>query len=357
MIKLYRLLFRQQIDTIENIFCNFSIHTIGELLQSHHFSLLCPYLNTIATSTSSNNSIMSQGHQVIGPSPRQVAQKTWAFTASMYASAIALNNPQQVAITLAFVGLYGSMIIPTPVFILLAPFIATTYPTFLSGLTNQFTHTQIDPDLSSATITYYANYFASVYLLFAITEWLIHKYIMHANIFWPWLTNNPHTYNPIFRYLKITCLRHKFHHVHTNADMTLAKFEDKYELILSWFTLVLFTTFTFTVLALAEPDKLALHAITTLALTLYGGYSWNTLHTDLHFPLGGASTDPILNTMTLTDGPSILPIPLPWFFYTNHIAHHVVKGIQKGNFNIIFLGADYIFGTYHELACEPLKAA
>ena len=31
----------------------------------------------------------------------------------------------------------------------------------------------------------------------------------------------------------------------------------------------------------------------------------------------------------------------------NHILHHVRKEHRKGNYNIIFPGADFVLGTYH----------
>ena len=31
----------------------------------------------------------------------------------------------------------------------------------------------------------------------------------------------------------------------------------------------------------------------------------------------------------------------------NHTKHHKVKGDKKGNFNIIYPGADYLLGTYN----------
>jgi hypothetical protein len=65
---------------------------------------------------------------------------------------------------------------------------------------------------------------------------------------------------------------------------------------------------------------------------------WNSIHPGMH----GMRVD-----MPLSEGPSGADIRLHRAnpYYLNHKAHHHVKGADKGNFNVVFLGADELFAT------------
>jgi len=232
----------------------------------------------------------------------------------LFTSSFCLFRSVESATFMGFIGLFGPMITHPSLVLVSAPYIM---------MANSMMEWQL----------LYPNYLMGTYLLFALLEWWVHKYIMHAYIFFPWIMRHKGGY------LKTTCERHMFHHTVTNEDMKLQKIESKYEVILSWQTVIMFGTVCFVVTSLVCPQiPMWVHASVTATLSILWGYSWNTLHTDLHFEKMDVG---------IMDGPGILPIAYPRIFYTNHILHHNVKGKSKGNFNIIFIGADHLLGTYN----------
>lgn len=234
----------------------------------------------------------------------------WACGILSFVFSFIMRNQLDIAIASAFVGTYSSILFPFPIILALTPYIAFTMLYF---------------DLNVV----YINYFMSLYMFCTILEWHVHRYIMHAPMFFP----------PLQGYLKTTCERHQFHHGVTKDDMTLEKIESPFEIILSWNTvgMVFATLLSFSYLTVNTLIPFTFQLAVSATTALVWGYAWNTLHADLH--------DHNNLKYKLTDGPGLLKVKFPIFLYENHVLHHRIKGKDKGNFNIVFLGGDHILGT------------
>merc|ERR1719399_1781036 len=75
---------------------------------------------------------------------------------------------------------------------------------------------------------------------------------------------------------------------------------------------------------------------------------WNTLHGDIHDYYeendGGFPRVEFLSWLT----------PYTRWLVTNHVGHHVVHG--EGNYNIVFPGPDYLWGTCYHPVHPPSKS-
>ncbi|MBP01738.1 MAG: hypothetical protein CMM25_02855, partial [Rhodospirillaceae bacterium] len=69
----------------------------------------------------------------------------------------------------------------------------------------------------------------------------------------------------------------------------------------------------------------------TMAIALFYKFMWDWLHYAFHQinELDRWKTNPVF-----------------YWYFRNHSYHHLVKGKQKGNYNIILPGGDHILGTY-----------
>ena len=69
---------------------------------------------------------------------------------------------------------------------------------------------------------------------------------------------------------------------------------------------------------------------------------WNSVHPYLHYRNGRDITPFAFSAQT------VHRFRNSWYInsmLTNHVMHHIVKGERKGNYNIVFPGADWLFGT------------
>lgn len=188
-------------------------------------------------------------------------------------------------------------------------------------------------------------YIILVYGMFSITEWIVHKYIMHGDKD------------------KTSFARdHIVHHIHTLPDMKLKNSAeygenvDKYlGLYFVWHSsiIVFFVGCIecFILRYITGLDVSAYFIITLVSFfCLYQSSFWNTIHPDIHdissnllwkegipgcnlwkHALGMI---PVNNNMSLYD-----------WLKANHRMHHLRKGALKGNYNVTLPGADFIFGT------------
>ena len=84
--------------------------------------------------------------------------------------------------------------------------------------------------------------------------------------------------------------------------------------------------------------------ITCIVYSIYNKMMWNSLHSYVHN----------IDVYKICDN-SVLNISKPYvnenniyinWIIKNHQAHHYYKDKEKGNYNILFPGADYILGTH-----------
>lgn len=178
----------------------------------------------------------------------------------------------------------------------------------------------------------YALFAGLLYLCASATEWLVHRYVMHCAQHAPGLRR--------VRALRDICDSHAAHHLSTRADMSLSETPDPLELVFDWRPIA-------KLVAVLAPAMVALDAALGLrvgwrasaaavaASGLVFGVVWNSTHPDMHdyagpFPAGMPPRVRGLGGRLLT---------------SNHVAHHQVKGERKGNYNVVYLGADELFGT------------
>ena len=187
-------------------------------------------------------------------------------------------------------------------------------------------------------------YIQLVYLIGSLIEWVLHKYVMHCFTYWKWLDKSK-SGNFLIKRMKESCDLHKAHHISVNTDMSLKNFSeinDKYTLIFSWITLLsllIFVIGTSLLLSYLLRLNIPLHiqGITIICFTLFFGFVWNNLHPKMHN---------INMTIDPLEGPGNLTgIMTNDLLLQNHTVHHQVKGENKGNFNVVFLGADELLMT------------
>ena len=187
-----------------------------------------------------------------------------------------------------------------------------------------------------------------IYIFSSILENLIHRYVMHKPLI------NISFFNNVYK-------NHILHHKATTRDGSLNKNIKNYNelgneesLCLSgWEYLIVFGTVIFIItplsIKLAGEKFNSLNSlfalIFALLLCLYAKITWNTIHPYLHkeTPLKCG------NSFTITNEKIINNFYYRWLM-NNHVAHHLIKGNKKGNFNITLPGADFIFGTYNTMS-------
>lgn len=185
----------------------------------------------------------------------------------------------------------------------------------------------------------YFIFFICMYIISTFSEYFLHKYIMH----------NPN--NSVGK-------RHITHHKSTNKDMTLNTNDEDYKIILpsenlfldDWLTiLMIFSISCITVYSFYKyyPTELNLKILLLISslFALFEILIWNSVHSYMHgrdgYEMGYFSLKQNI-TSYLVENFSYFK----WII-NNHIKHHNVKGDKKGNFNIVFPGADFLLNTYN----------
>lgn len=173
---------------------------------------------------------------------------------------------------------------------------------------------------------------AVLYLICTMSEWILHRYVMHAKVDLPWIR----TFHD----------SHVIHHSLIEKDMTVREHERMYEDIcmqpFSWLVILLMSGGLMWVL-FGRWFSASVIIAHVLVFVLIEVVVWNSLHPYIHHVAGKAGC-----RLSSTDIPSGNPY-VKWVV-RNHAAHHLIKGERKGNFNIVFPGADYLMGTYREVS-------
>lgn len=180
------------------------------------------------------------------------------------------------------------------------------------------------------------------YIYFSLTEWIIHKYVMHCNkksLFWniisKLVSNNV---------INILCDHHTEHHLEVNPNMTLSKVKYKSSLFIDWeassqiFIIIIIGMIITNAISGVKYSYKFL-AIASFCVTILWAYIWNKIHPQMHKFKGSYS---------LNEGPYEEKINfniINKIFYKNHQTHHIQKGRKKGNYNVIIFGADEWLGT------------
>ena len=176
-----------------------------------------------------------------------------------------------------------------------------------------------------------------IYLIISFLEWFLHKYIMHGDA--DFLQEIPF----IGHKLKIECLNHLNHHKGVQTNMEIIG--EKNGLFFKWrisIILIFIINVLFIITSTFENKKNGFYVSIILSLTYF--MLWNTIHPEMHF---------IVEQISWKKG---IPSQKKYFNFDhfiykwllkNHTLHHLQKN-NKGNFNIILPGFDYIFNTYYD---------
>jgi len=174
----------------------------------------------------------------------------------------------------------------------------------------------------------------ALYLFSSFEEYVIHKYVMHKKIDLP--------------YLKETYEDHIKHHIDTNKDFTIKK-NDHSNICFSFMTVVpLFIVTVFSLYIVFNTIiSLNIIIISVVFFVIIHMVVWNTLHSYVHY----------FDVNTICKN-AVYGLPKEYinekniyvkWSLDNHRAHHYFKDDKKGNWNVVFPGADYILGSHNTI--------
>ena len=177
----------------------------------------------------------------------------------------------------------------------------------------------------------YGIFFTLVYLAASIQEWFFHKYLMHT---------------PGFAIFDKVYQNHISHHRNTKSDYSIVNNNPEY-ICFEVFSLdgiiqmvVVFSINVGGFYILFHPYISLVIISITIAMTLFINIVvWNTYHAYVHGFDANDICTPLGVKRTLIHESNAIS---SWFI-NNHRTHHDTK---KSNYNIVFPGADFIFGTY-----------
>lgn len=178
------------------------------------------------------------------------------------------------------------------------------------------------------------------YISCSMLEWVLHAHVMHGN---------PKTLRKIplvGATMASTARIHLEHHRAVNMDMTLTSPKDHvHGIIFSWETafMLFFIHFGLTFALKGFLGMSARRAAgLSLAMTVVYCFLWNNIHMDMHrmeHRIGWETGVP--NTPHLLSSGAMYK-----WLWKYHANHHLQKGGDKGNFNIVLPGFDHLMGTY-----------
>ena len=176
----------------------------------------------------------------------------------------------------------------------------------------------------------YGLFFTLVYVSASIQEWFFHKYLMH---------------NPSFAIFDQVYRNHKAHHLNTKSDYSIVNNDPEYICFEVYSvdgiiqTLVVFSMNTAVFYIMFYPTiSLTVISVTIIAMLAINIVVWNTYHAHVHGFDASIICNPHGFKIDETNAIS------KWYIQ-NHQTHHAKKNT---NYNIVFPGADFIFGTYSD---------
>jgi hypothetical protein len=179
-------------------------------------------------------------------------------------------------------------------------------------------------------------FFVLFYLLISFGEFGIHKYIMHNKINLPFINK---TYE-----------NHITHHinVNSNTDFSLKNNNSKGICFGIDLSIILFIIlFIVSYILFHKLVSIYIILITCLLYIIYNKTMWNLVHSYIHHvDVKDVCSDTILNIPKKYINENNMYIN--WII-KNHQAHHYYKDKEKGNYNILIPGADYILGTHKNI--------
>eukprot|EP01083_Nonionella_stella_P096154 270219_1 len=210
------------------------------------------------------------------------------------------------------------------------------------------------------TILSHVIYLFVSYIVMSICECLYHRYAMHVYTSFD------------------VCKRHIIHHALTNYDMTvrkgetkqkyeqfkLEKYEEYHAVYLLWDDTI---QILFVFVIIMTTTNYVLSSIFSLVMIWNVSYAnaacygviycvcmnavWNYIHPEVHY----------MGRLTINEGIDFIPrynwlrsTALYQCLWTQHTLHHLCTGKAAGNYNLTFIGADWLLGTYRS-HCDGYK--
>ena len=173
-----------------------------------------------------------------------------------------------------------------------------------------------------------------LYIVLSINEWIIHKYVMHCYQNSSWLLLLPNNY------AKMSCLSHKNHHLSVEKDMSLNDTKNDTELVFNLYHALALGVLIFMLMTLIIYKlNLRINVYVNLLCCIVAGFMfmiiWNSIHTKMHKHEVDLPLSPRIDIAYVPNN----------VYFKNHELHHQIKGDDKGNYNVVFLGADELFDT------------
>ena len=173
-----------------------------------------------------------------------------------------------------------------------------------------------------------------IYIGVSMSEWFLHKYIMHGDP--EHLSRVP----LIGEHLSDIANGHHYHHKQVLMNMKFKKegTTDFY----AWKEVVAFAVIAYFIVGPIYNGPVCNRALLAIIIALSYSFLSNNLHNDMHASDGRIPWE---------DGPSnslsscFTNNPIYKRLWYNHAIHHLQKGGDKFNFNIITIGIDDLFGT------------
>ena len=188
------------------------------------------------------------------------------------------------------------------------------------------------------------NFVGLIYIMLSCIEYILHKYIMHCDrdsAFVKMIKKIPIIGSEFF----VTCNHHIEHHLDVEKDMHIDEPSSEAGLYMGWVISAYLVPITIVIMAISRyisNFKISNSMIFVLSLTLsfVWQYIWNKVHVEMHN---------LENKYSIKKGPydeGLLDLnPVTRILFTNHANHHIQKGVKKGNFNVIIMGADEWFNS------------
>jgi hypothetical protein len=180
------------------------------------------------------------------------------------------------------------------------------------------------------------NFIMLIYIFISILELLVHKYFMHSD-----------KGKFISKYFADTYTSHINHHITVEPDMTL-RTKDSSGLFMQWseYGFMSLGIFIITILSKTISNyRISLFNCGIIALinAYLWSYLWNKIHNKMHYH----NSD-----FTIKDGPydnNLVNMDfIKNMLLDNHTKHHMLKGDNQCNYNVILLGADEWFNTHNK---------
>ncbi len=183
------------------------------------------------------------------------------------------------------------------------------------------------------------NFVGLVYIMISYTEYIMHKYIMHCDKdskSTKLIKKIPYLGNEFID----TCEHHIQHHLDVEKDMHIDEPSFEAALYMGWDIMIYLFPITIAIMTINKyitnfNISYRMIVLVSFVLCFIWQYIWNKVHVKMHN---------IENNYSIKKGPydqGLFDLNLVTrVLFTNHANHHIQKGYKKGNYNIIFLGAD-----------------